>query len=229
MSRLSPPCLCPQDQVFQFCCRDCCEDFKRLRGVVSQCEHCRQEKLLHEKLRFSGVEKSFCSEGRERAGRMAERQGLGCRPSVRGPGLSAQDAPPRPSSGSAREAIRESFGSHGHGDLCVSGLFPGCVLLYKQDFTKKLGLCCITCTYCSQTCQRGVTEQLDGSTWDFCSEDCKSKYLLWYCKVRRRARGPGRRGAWAIPRKGLQVARPPRGAAGLILGQSSRLVLGRQA
>lgn len=112
-----------QDQVFQFCCRDCCEDFKRLRGVVSQCEHCRQEKLLHEKLRFSGVEKSFCSEG--------------------------------------------------------------CVLLYKQDFTKKLGLCCITCTYCSQTCQRGVTEQLDGSTWDFCSEDCKSKYLLWYCKAAR--------------------------------------------
>ncbi|OWJ99288.1 ZMYM3 [Cervus elaphus hippelaphus] len=116
-----PEVLDWQDQVFQFCCRDCCEDFKRLRGVVSQCEHCRQEKLLHEKLRFSGVEKSFCSEG--------------------------------------------------------------CVLLYKQDFTKKLGLCCITCTYCSQTCQRGVTEQLDGSTWDFCSEDCKSKYLLWYCKI----------------------------------------------
>ncbi|XP_031800420.1 zinc finger MYM-type protein 3 isoform X1 [Sarcophilus harrisii] len=118
-----PEILDWQDQVFQFCCRDCCEDFKRLRGVVSQCEHCRQEKLLHEKLRFSGVEKSFCSEG--------------------------------------------------------------CVLLYKQDFTKKLGLCCITCTYCSQTCQRAVTEQLDGSTWDFCSEDCKSKYLLWYRKAAR--------------------------------------------
>lgn len=84
--------------------------------------------------------------------------------------------------------------SGGRGNLCVSGLFPlalfpGCVLLYKQDFTKKLGLCCITCTYCSQTCQRGVTEQLDGSTWDFCSEDCKSKYLLWYCKVRGAAGG----------------------------------------
>lgn len=78
--------------------------------------------------------------------------------------------------------------------ICVSGLFPGCVLLYKQDFTKKLGLCCITCTYCSQTCQRGVTEQLDGSTWDFCSEDCKSKYLLWYCKVRgSRTGGDGNR------------------------------------
>uniref|UniRef100_A0A8C5RKP3 Zinc finger MYM-type containing 3 n=1 Tax=Laticauda laticaudata TaxID=8630 RepID=A0A8C5RKP3_LATLA len=118
-----PEILDWQDKVYQFCCRDCCEDFKRLRGVVSQCEHCKQEKLLHEKIRFSGVEKNFCSEG--------------------------------------------------------------CVLLYKQDFTKNLGLCCVTCTYCSQTCQRAVTEQLEGSTWDFCSDDCKSKYLLWYYKAAR--------------------------------------------
>nr|XP_028570891.1 zinc finger MYM-type protein 3 isoform X1 [Podarcis muralis]XP_028570892.1 zinc finger MYM-type protein 3 isoform X1 [Podarcis muralis]XP_028570893.1 zinc finger MYM-type protein 3 isoform X1 [Podarcis muralis]XP_028570894.1 zinc finger MYM-type protein 3 isoform X1 [Podarcis muralis] len=118
-----PEILDWQDKVYQFCCRDCCEDFKRLHGVVSQCEHCKQEKLLHEKIRFSGVEKNFCSEG--------------------------------------------------------------CVLLYKQDFTKNLGLCCITCTYCSQTCQRAVTEQLEGSTWDFCSDDCKSKYLLWYYKAAR--------------------------------------------
>nr|XP_056715181.1 zinc finger MYM-type protein 3 isoform X1 [Euleptes europaea]XP_056715182.1 zinc finger MYM-type protein 3 isoform X1 [Euleptes europaea]XP_056715183.1 zinc finger MYM-type protein 3 isoform X1 [Euleptes europaea] len=118
-----PEILDWQDKVYQFCCRDCCEDFKRLHGVVSQCEYCKQEKLLHEKIRFSGVEKNFCSEG--------------------------------------------------------------CVLLYKQDFTKNLGLCCITCTYCSQTCQRAVTEQLEGSTWDFCSEDCKSKYLLWYFKAAR--------------------------------------------
>uniref|UniRef100_H2ZZK5 Zinc finger MYM-type containing 3 n=1 Tax=Latimeria chalumnae TaxID=7897 RepID=H2ZZK5_LATCH len=112
-----------QDAVHHFCCKECCEDYKRLHGVVSVCEYCRQEKLLHEKIKFSGVEKNFCSEG--------------------------------------------------------------CVLLYKQDFTKNLGLCCITCTYCSQTCQRAVTEELDGNTWDFCSEDCKSKYLLWYFKAAR--------------------------------------------
>ncbi|XP_077164848.1 zinc finger MYM-type protein 3 isoform X3 [Paroedura picta] len=58
-----PEILDWQDKVYQFCCRDCCEDFKRLRGVVSQCEYCKQEKLLHEKIRFSGVEKNFCSEG----------------------------------------------------------------------------------------------------------------------------------------------------------------------
>lgn len=118
-----PEILDWQDHVYQFCCKDCCDDYKRLHGVVSQCEYCKQEKLLHEKIRFSGVEKNFCSEG--------------------------------------------------------------CVLLYKQDFTKNLGLCCITCTYCSQTCQRAVTEELDGSTWDFCSEECKSKYLLWYFKAAR--------------------------------------------
>ncbi|XP_073497091.1 zinc finger MYM-type protein 3 [Phyllobates terribilis] len=118
-----PEILDWQDHVYQFCCKDCCEDYKRLHGVVSQCEYCKQEKILHEKIRFSGVEKNFCSEG--------------------------------------------------------------CVLLYKQDFTKNLGLCCITCTYCSQTCQRAVTEELDGSTWDFCSEECKSKYLLWYFKAAR--------------------------------------------
>ncbi|MBN3301365.1 ZMYM3 protein, partial [Amia calva] len=109
--------------IYQFCCKECCEDYKRLHGVVSVCEHCKQEKLLHEKIKFSGVEKNFCSEG--------------------------------------------------------------CILLYKQDFTKNLGLCCITCTYCSQTCKRAVTEELDGNTWDFCSEDCKSKYLLWYLKAAR--------------------------------------------
>nr|DBA13708.1 TPA: hypothetical protein GDO54_017052 [Pyxicephalus adspersus] len=118
-----PEILDWQDHVYQFCCKDCCDDYKRLHGVISRCEYCKQEKLLHEKIRFSGVEKNFCSEG--------------------------------------------------------------CVLLYKQDFTKNLGLCCITCTYCSQTCQRAVTEELDGSTWDFCSEECKSKYLLWYFKAAR--------------------------------------------
>ncbi|XP_018602130.1 zinc finger MYM-type protein 3-like isoform X3 [Scleropages formosus] len=115
-----PEILDWQGAIFQFCCKECCEDYKRLHGVVCICEHCKQEKLLHEKIKFSGVEKNFCSEG--------------------------------------------------------------CILLYKQDFTKNLGLCCINCTYCSQTCTRAVTEELDGNTWDFCSEECKSRYLLWYLK-----------------------------------------------
>ncbi|GCC22205.1 hypothetical protein chiPu_0000590 [Chiloscyllium punctatum] len=118
-----PEILDWQGSVRQFCCKVCCEDYKRLHGVVSVCEYCKQEKILHEKIKFSGVEKNFCSEG--------------------------------------------------------------CVLLYKQDFTKNLGLCCITCAYCSQTCQRAVTKELDGNTWDFCGEECKSKYLLWYFKVAR--------------------------------------------
>ena len=159
-------------------------------------------------------------------------RGLGMR-SV-GPGPSTQGALPHPPQGSGH--CLEKAGSHGSGDLCISGLFPpapfpGCVLLYKQDFTKKLGLCCITCTYCSQTCQRGVTEQLDGSTWDFCSEDCKSKYLLWYCKVRRqrvtKERKGGRQhrllghhqGMGQSLGRGLHLAPPPKGAVWLLPGQ----------
>uniref|UniRef100_A0A8C7L834 Zinc finger MYM-type containing 3 n=1 Tax=Oncorhynchus kisutch TaxID=8019 RepID=A0A8C7L834_ONCKI len=115
-----PEILDWQDSIYQFCCKECCEDYKRLNGVVSVCEHCKQEKPLHEKMKFSGLEKAFCSDG--------------------------------------------------------------CILLYKQDFAKQLGLCCITCTYCSQTCSRAVTEEQDGNTWDFCSEDCKSKYFLWSLK-----------------------------------------------
>uniref|UniRef100_A0A8C7Q7H7 TRASH domain-containing protein n=1 Tax=Oncorhynchus mykiss TaxID=8022 RepID=A0A8C7Q7H7_ONCMY len=115
-----PEILDWQDSIYQFCCKECCEDYKRLNGVVSVCEHCKQEKPLHEKMKFSGVEKAFCSDG--------------------------------------------------------------CILLYKQDFAKQLGLCCITCAYCSQTCSRAVTEEQDGNTWDFCSEDCKSKHFLWSLK-----------------------------------------------
>ncbi|XP_060688481.1 zinc finger MYM-type protein 3-like isoform X4 [Hemiscyllium ocellatum] len=57
-----PEILDWQGSVRQFCCKVCCEDYKRLHGVVSVCEYCKQEKILHEKIKFSGVEKNFCSE-----------------------------------------------------------------------------------------------------------------------------------------------------------------------
>jgi len=55
--------LCPQDKVFQFCSRTCCEDYKKLHCIVTFCEYCQEEKTLHETLRFSGVKRPFCSEG----------------------------------------------------------------------------------------------------------------------------------------------------------------------
>ncbi|KAM3827750.1 zinc finger MYM-type protein 3 isoform 2-T3 [Vipera latastei] len=216
-----PEILDWQDQVYQFCCRDCCEDFKRLRGVVSQCEHCKQEKLLHEKIRFSGVEKNFCSEGTQ-AGSSIVAEGrsppgrrlLGAGRCMRWAGArghvglrigEVSDGDPLGCPGPVQEglcqvcvcvcvvlglSVAACYGlllplGRPLGGFHPCCFFAGCVLLYKQDFTKNLGLCCVTCTYCSQTCQRAVTEQLEGSTWDFCSDDCKSKYLLWYYKAAR--------------------------------------------
>lgn len=61
---------------------------------------------------------------------------------------------------------------------------PGCKLLFKQDFIKRLGLKCVTCNHCSQLCKRGVTRQLGGMTRDFCGDACAKKFHDWYYKVR---------------------------------------------
>lgn len=61
MFRRKPEILEWQDSVYQFCGKECCEDYKSLNGIVAMCEQCKREKVLHEKLVFSGVEKTFCS------------------------------------------------------------------------------------------------------------------------------------------------------------------------
>ncbi|XP_067106839.1 zinc finger MYM-type protein 2 isoform X2 [Osmerus mordax] len=61
----------------------------------------------------------------------------------------------------------------------------GCKLLFKQEFTKRLGLKCVSCNHCSQLCKRGITRQLGGVTRDFCSEACAKKFHDWYHKAAR--------------------------------------------
>lgn len=53
-----------QDKVYQFCSKTCCEDYKKLHCIVTFCEYCQEEKTLHETVKFSGVKRPFCSEGR---------------------------------------------------------------------------------------------------------------------------------------------------------------------
>ncbi|XP_072899780.1 zinc finger MYM-type protein 2 isoform X3 [Hemitrygon akajei] len=112
-----------QNNVFQFCSKMCCEDYKKLHCVVSYCEYCQEEKTVYETVKFSGVKKTFCSEG--------------------------------------------------------------CKLLYKQDFTKRLGLRCVTCSYCSQMCKRAAAKEIDGKARDFCSDDCCKRFIDWYFKAAR--------------------------------------------
>uniref|UniRef100_A0A3Q3JWW1 TRASH domain-containing protein n=1 Tax=Monopterus albus TaxID=43700 RepID=A0A3Q3JWW1_MONAL len=49
--------------VYQFCSKTCCEDYKKLHCIVTFCEYCQEEKTLHEMVKFSGVKRPFCSEG----------------------------------------------------------------------------------------------------------------------------------------------------------------------
>ncbi|XP_077071985.1 zinc finger MYM-type protein 2 isoform X1 [Siphateles boraxobius] len=61
----------------------------------------------------------------------------------------------------------------------------GCKLLFKQDFTRRLGLKCVTCNHCTQMCKKSVTKQIDGVSRDFCSETCAKKFDDWYYKAAR--------------------------------------------
>lgn len=51
--------------MFQFCGKTCCDEYKKRSSVMALCEYCRIEKIMKETVRFSGVDKPFCSEGKK--------------------------------------------------------------------------------------------------------------------------------------------------------------------
>uniref|UniRef100_A0A665TA65 Zinc finger, MYM-type 4 n=1 Tax=Echeneis naucrates TaxID=173247 RepID=A0A665TA65_ECHNA len=59
----------------------------------------------------------------------------------------------------------------------------GCKLLYRHDLTKNWGKHCHSCVYCHCVSKKLVTAQYGGSTEEFCSEDCRSKYTMLFCHV----------------------------------------------
>ncbi|XP_034401111.1 zinc finger MYM-type protein 4-like isoform X2 [Cyclopterus lumpus] len=59
----------------------------------------------------------------------------------------------------------------------------GCKLLFRHDLTKNWGKHCHSCVYCHSMSKKLVTAQYGGSTEDFCSEDCRSKYTMLFCHV----------------------------------------------
>uniref|UniRef100_A0A8D2LA57 TRASH domain-containing protein n=1 Tax=Varanus komodoensis TaxID=61221 RepID=A0A8D2LA57_VARKO len=58
-----PELLDYRGKMFQFCGKTCCDDYKKINCVMSMCEYCKIEKIIKETVRFSGIDKSFCSEG----------------------------------------------------------------------------------------------------------------------------------------------------------------------
>ncbi|KAM6313751.1 zinc finger MYM-type protein 4 isoform 4-T4 [Podargus strigoides] len=58
-----PELLDYKGKMFQFCGKNCCDDYKKRSGVTAVCEYCKLDKIIKEMVRFSGVDKPFCSEG----------------------------------------------------------------------------------------------------------------------------------------------------------------------
>ncbi|XP_053190912.1 zinc finger MYM-type protein 4-like [Scomber japonicus] len=59
----------------------------------------------------------------------------------------------------------------------------GCKLLYRHDLSKTWGKHCHSCSYCHSVSKKLVTAQYGGSTEEFCSEECRSKYTMLFCHV----------------------------------------------
>ncbi|XP_030360215.1 zinc finger MYM-type protein 4 isoform X7 [Strigops habroptila] len=58
-----PELLDYKGKMFQFCGKTCCDEYKKRSSVMAMCEYCKIEKIIKETVRFSGVDKAFCSEG----------------------------------------------------------------------------------------------------------------------------------------------------------------------
>ncbi|KAG9492817.1 hypothetical protein GDO78_001013 [Eleutherodactylus coqui] len=58
-----PELLDYKGKMHQFCGKACCDEYKKINMVMAMCEYCKIEKTIKEVVRFSGIEKVFCSEG----------------------------------------------------------------------------------------------------------------------------------------------------------------------
>ncbi|XP_040612548.1 zinc finger MYM-type protein 4 isoform X3 [Mesocricetus auratus] len=58
-----PELLDYKGKMFQFCGKNCSDEYKKINNVMAMCEYCKIEKIIKETVRFSGSDKSFCSEG----------------------------------------------------------------------------------------------------------------------------------------------------------------------
>ncbi|XP_068125208.1 zinc finger MYM-type protein 4 isoform X2 [Hyperolius riggenbachi] len=63
MFATKPELMDYKGKMYQFCGKACCDEYKKINMVTAMCEYCKIEKTMKEVVRFSGVEKVFCSEG----------------------------------------------------------------------------------------------------------------------------------------------------------------------
>ncbi|XP_027627750.1 zinc finger MYM-type protein 6 isoform X2 [Tupaia chinensis] len=57
-----PELLFYKGRMFLFCGKTCSDEYKKKNKVVAMCDYCKLQKIIKETVRFSGVDKPFCSE-----------------------------------------------------------------------------------------------------------------------------------------------------------------------
>uniref|UniRef100_A0A8C2VH41 Zinc finger MYM-type containing 6 n=1 Tax=Chinchilla lanigera TaxID=34839 RepID=A0A8C2VH41_CHILA len=57
-----PELLFYKGKMFLFCCKTCADEYKKKNRVMAMCDYCKLQKIIKETVRFSGVDKPFCSE-----------------------------------------------------------------------------------------------------------------------------------------------------------------------
>ncbi|NXC88177.1 ZMYM4 protein, partial [Cercotrichas coryphoeus] len=57
-----PELLDYKGKMFQFCGKNCCDEYKKKSNMTALCEYCRFEKIIKETVRVSSIDRTFCSE-----------------------------------------------------------------------------------------------------------------------------------------------------------------------
>ncbi|XP_019692190.1 zinc finger MYM-type protein 6 isoform X5 [Felis catus] len=57
-----PELLFYKGRMFLFCGKTCSDEYKKKNKVMAMCDYCKLQKIIKETVRFSGVDKPFCSE-----------------------------------------------------------------------------------------------------------------------------------------------------------------------
>ncbi|XP_054996476.1 zinc finger MYM-type protein 6 isoform X1 [Sorex araneus] len=57
-----PELLFYKNKMFLFCGKPCSDDYKKKNKIMAMCDYCKLQKIIKETVRFSGVDKPFCSE-----------------------------------------------------------------------------------------------------------------------------------------------------------------------
>ncbi|XP_069751882.1 zinc finger MYM-type protein 4 isoform X2 [Narcine bancroftii] len=155
-----PELLEYKGKMVQFCGKSCCDEYKRINSVVATCEYCRSEKIVKETVKFSSIDKPFCSEGCKLLYKheLAKRWGLHCK--------SCSSC-----SQSSKRLLNQQFGGKIEEFCSEECLSKFTVLFYQMA----------KCDYCKRQGKLNESIKWHGQTKNFCNLQC----VLTFCNQHR--------------------------------------------